>query len=445
MSIRGFFTKTPKPAVRTDSKRDCAILSRLDRSDENAWQSTRSCLGGIPPADLKRWPNAMHCVAQIDLDELSQVVPMPHGHTSGRLIFFYNFSTGHEQSQNLVQFAEGSTDELTDLPRYMQPVYGVNWNSGIKGIASQKFAPRSLRRWPVRITRASQFWDAAEDYAPPLRDIMPEARGYSSLDWADLVPGHWKTTERPPRREMRRVGNKTEEVEIPATTTKRFVPDKDISQHLGHVAVHILNDIAAAVGQKLASGFSYPKAQMADAVFGEWHDSLQTAAEIMQTIDDLNGVLAKTDLDKPIGEAVGGAFVQALDTLCGDLKTIGLSGGRIYSEASTILTAADKVYTRLFSGTRAEYDMIPPPVRDRIQSTRMASGVSRCPHQMMGFGSNIQEAAFVNRHRHLLLQITSDDLVDLMWGDCGVLQYWIDEEHLKAGAWHMATATVESG
>ena len=36
----------------------------------------------------------------------------------------------------------------------------------------------------------------------------------------------------------------------------------------------------------------------------------------------------------------------------------------------------------------------------------------------------------------LLLQVDSDDAVDIMWGDVGRLYYWIQRDRLAEGAWY---------
>lgn len=54
-------------------------------------------------------------------------------------------------------------------------------------------------------------------------------------------------------------------------------------------------------------------------------------------------------------------------------------------------------------------------------------------HRMFGQPENIQGAAESNSERYLLLQLASDDVMGLHWGDAGVIQCWISPQDLRAG------------
>ncbi|PWJ19078.1 protein of unknown function [Jannaschia seohaensis] len=62
---------------------------------------------------------------------------------------------------------------------------------------------------------------------------------------------------------------------------------------------------------------------------------------------------------------------------------------------------------------------------------------------MFGPSANVQGAAEENQSRHLLLQLTSDDMPGFLWGDVGVLQFWIDHADLEARNWGAAEMTME--
>lgn len=66
-------------------------------------------------------------------------------------------------------------------------------------------------------------------------------------------------------------------------------------------------------------------------------------------------------------------------------------------------------------------------------------------HQMFGHGGNVQAAAQQFRSSHVLLaQFSSDRNGPFMWGDAGMLQYWIDADDLAARDFSRVYVTVES-
>jgi uncharacterized protein YwqG len=65
-------------------------------------------------------------------------------------------------------------------------------------------------------------------------------------------------------------------------------------------------------------------------------------------------------------------------------------------------------------------------------------------HQLMGAGTSIQGAPERFRDTHfLLMQFDSDYGMDWMWGDQGVLQYWITPDDLKARRFDRVIVTLE--
>lgn len=64
-------------------------------------------------------------------------------------------------------------------------------------------------------------------------------------------------------------------------------------------------------------------------------------------------------------------------------------------------------------------------------------------HQMFGNPQNLQHAADDYHDHHLLLQINTDDLQCFLWGDVGVLQFWITPADLVAGNWSTVKISLE--
>jgi hypothetical protein len=66
-------------------------------------------------------------------------------------------------------------------------------------------------------------------------------------------------------------------------------------------------------------------------------------------------------------------------------------------------------------------------------------------HQMFGHGANVHAAAQQFRSSHVMLaQFSSDRNGPFMWGDAGVLQYWIDTKALAGRDFSRVMVTVES-
>jgi len=63
---------------------------------------------------------------------------------------------------------------------------------------------------------------------------------------------------------------------------------------------------------------------------------------------------------------------------------------------------------------------------------------------MLGAGRNVQGAPERFRDSHvLLMQFDTDAGLDWMFGDCGVLQYWITPDDLRAQRFDRVRVTLE--
>lgn len=64
-------------------------------------------------------------------------------------------------------------------------------------------------------------------------------------------------------------------------------------------------------------------------------------------------------------------------------------------------------------------------------------------HQMLGNGRNVQGAPDRQASNVMLLQLDTDYPMQWMFGDCGVLQYWITWDDLRAGRFDRVRITLE--
>jgi len=75
---------------------------------------------------------------------------------------------------------------------------------------------------------------------------------------------------------------------------------------------------------------------------------------------------------------------------------------------------------------------------------RRSSSGALVRHQLLGAGASVQGAPERFRTTHLLLmQFDSDEGMNWLWNDCGMLQYWITPQDLKAHRFDRVIVTVE--
>lgn len=97
----------------------------------------------------------------------------------------------------------------------------------------------------------------------------------------------------------------------------------------------------------------------------------------------------------------------------------------------------------------AAFALVPAEAREAVRQ-RHAALVRGHPqtagrHQMLGAGLDVQNAPAEFGGAHvLLMQLDTDYGLGWMFGDCGVLQYWIAPDDLAAGRFDRAFLTLDS-
>ena len=89
------------------------------------------------------------------------------------------------------------------------------------------------------------------------------------------------------------------------------------------------------------------------------------------------------------------------------------------------------------------YVHLPAPLQDALDQRHRIPDSSRW-HQMFGHGSAVQDAVSAHESDHLLLQLHSDYMMHWMWGDVGVIQFWISPENLAGQRWDRVEMTIDS-
>jgi len=110
--------------------------------------------------------------------------------------------------------------------------------------------------------------------------------------------------------------------------------------------------------------------------------------------------------------------------------------------ASRSLTAPEKTtLLTLASADERAYATLPERARNFInQNCLLPPNVW---HQMFGYPLNIQGARDDNSDKHLLLQLTYDDLMFWGFGDNGVYQFWSSPDDLEKRNWAAVNMTFE--
>jgi len=109
----------------------------------------------------------------------------------------------------------------------------------------------------------------------------------------------------------------------------------------------------------------------------------------------------------------------------------------LYSDKLANLTLQE-----MACGGQDVYSLLPAKVREYIRDHHLAPGNGGW-HQMLGIGIEVRNAVWENANNVLLLQLYSDDLMNWMWGDVGVLQFWIPPAAVKARDWSKVDITLE--
>ena len=390
---------------------NCVVAARIKRTDEQKWQSTRSCLGGIPKLSRREWPIRMHCIAQVDLAEVSALKVDPQFPSEGGLAFFANtgsFSGSPHTGAVCAVSAEQLGSHETDT--YLAPLYGEDWDyySPSMGACGPSDAPKFFPRWPLEFVGAHQSATSNDLFDPPLDEIFGPISNSIHLPLKGLVAG------------VDREG--------------RFVPHEDASPFPVRAAQMILNQSVRIAGKFLASGEA-GRSDPATVRLNQMRNNIAFVEPILTILEKWQETFKELDPDDPLGRPIGDEFVHDVAELVAIFKE---RKERLGIGAGTTMTggAALESYFGMYCGRRQSYESIPEKIRVYIEHERMRTAYSvEMTHQIGGYGANVQESEMAARGMILLLQLATDEAVGFMWGDVGVIQYWIDPADLAERNW----------
>ncbi|WP_019953697.1 DUF1963 domain-containing protein [Yoonia vestfoldensis] len=389
-------------------------LVRQARRGVDITRDGTSWLGGLPALGAQDWPRApngvpLHHLAQIDLGALPADHLPPEAPRAGSLCFFLGTAKANADRHKVLYVPQG-IHSPTPLPRDMSALFeGPDWGYHITGHTIED-APRAFPRWPVSCHPLPLNHD---DGAAAMAQAFPDSKGgfLDADSYAKAAPALarawlWDTAQR--------VVNSLvlAEEEIPKTI---------------------------ADGRKRVADFGERYA--AELAF-----MIENEAAFRRYVQAARQWVAGRDPFTPMAPD----DIALLETLFAQIKT---PQNRLPSFAlfyrysrghmNRLRDARNATLMTLARGEPAVYDLLPEVVKADLDTCRRMPSPGRW-HQMFGLGTEVQSAVSDHAYDHLLLQVQSDPLMQWMWGDMGVIQFWISTDDLAARQWDRVMLTVES-
>ncbi|WP_108814212.1 DUF1963 domain-containing protein [Loktanella sp. Alg231-35] len=392
-------------------------LVRSARSTIDLATEGTSWLGGAPALGDTPWPRTadgkpLHHLAQVDLASLPQDAVPAQMPRTGALSFFVPTTADPMLPAKVVYIADSTTGP-SPLPDDLPPLYaGERWGHHIKGHTRQT-APRVFPRWPIvpLATPVPDPHDAAMANAYLTMKFPDQETGaISTAKYAKSVPGFggaffWDTAQ-------------------------RFANSLQ-------VALIAYDQILTVTQQRVAD-------------YGErYQNDLDTLIDRKEDFAGIVDEITGWALEQDAWDRLQGTDIAQLQHYFGLIRPM---QGQVapfqpfyrYSpgELHSLGDAADATLIAAATGDFQAYHNLPAAVRDDIEAHwRLPANNRR--HQMFGLGTAVQTAVDEHAHDHLLLQLQSDSLHYWMWGDAGVIQFWISDAALAAGDWDSVEATIE--
>lgn len=392
-------------------------LVRMQRAELDVEYAGTSWLGGLPTLGTTPWPRddfgrAMHHLAQIDLGTVPDPL-LPQGMpTSGAMAYFMTTATDGPHHAKVVYLPTiGNT--ATEPPADLVPIYdGPDWGHYVKGYAREN-APDTFPRWPVEFVLLPMADRNKDDDALELMgDLLPyQATG-------DLSPRNYRQS-------------------LPEFARPWFWD----TAHRFTMSIRMARDDIHDTIRKAER-----RVQEYGARYQEAAQTLMKDQEAFSLFVDEVSIWA---VSKGPWEKMTEADAEQLEVYFAQVRD---GGGKkapfkpfYHFTQGELLSVQEAATATLVAAANAEPDvfaMLPFEVRDDIDTRYRIASKGRW-HQMFGLGSELQTAVSDHTHHHLLLQLHSDQLVNWMWGDKGVVQFWITEENLLAQNWDAVETTVE--
>ncbi len=392
-------------------------LVRMQRFDLDVEFGGTSWLGGLPTLGDIPWPRddrgrAMHHLAQIDIGTVPDPLLPPGMPTTGALAFFMNTSNDAPyQSKTVYLPTIGNT--ATEPPEDLAPIYdGPDWGDYVKGYAREN-APDTFPRWPVEFVLLPMADQNKDDDAHELMNelIRADALGFlSPMNYRQTVPDFarpwfWDTAHRftmsirLARDDIADTIAKAQKRVL--TYGDQYQPDLDVLLNRQEAFSKFVDEVSIWA----VSNEPWSKMDVAD---------VEDLNDYFAQVREVGGQVAQY---KPFYQFTQGELISVQE-----------------AAVATLVAAAN--------APPEVYAQLPFDVRDDIDTKHRIPSKGRW-HQMFGLGTEIQSAVTDHTHHHMLLQLHSDQLMNWMWGDNGIVQFWITEDDMLQQNWDAVEMTLE--
>lgn len=389
-------------------------LVRQARRHVDVTRDGTSWLGGLPSLGAQDWPRApngvpLHHLAQIDFADLPQG-HLPQGAPHAGSLSFFLGTAQTTAERHRVLYVPAGIRTPTPPPRDLPALFaGPDWGYHIIGHTLAD-APRVFPRWPVDfhplpmgIAESAAAMAAA---FPDAKTSLINADSYAKAVPELARPWLWDTAQR--------------------VVNSLVLAEEDATQAIAEARKRV-----ADFGDRYAAELAF---------------MIDNEAAFRRYVQAAEKWVAGRDPFTPMAPD----DIALLETLFAQIKT---PQNRLPSFAlfyrysrghmNRLRDARNATLMTLARGDAAVYDLLPEAVKADLDTRHRLPSLGRW-HQMFGQGSDIQGATGEHAHDHLLLQLHSDQMLHWMWGDMGVVQFWIDTDDLAAGHWNRVALTVES-
>jgi hypothetical protein len=453
--------ETARPVPRSRAKQPFygpTVMARVNRLDPAAFLGGHSWLGGIPPVSDAQWPRAeagglMHPMASIDLSALTAAGGASALPKTGALCFFADVSEWPFTGK-VIYVADPAPRQTipADLPRIFNNP--ANWSTQAKGVTPEN-APRLFPRWPVEFYQFD--WPKGADEEEQRQQVL---EAFDSQSNRSLSARH--VFRDLPRNQSPWLWDSVQRFAASLETSLERLPD---TIQTGNTLLQSYIDVThreLATLKSDAETMNTATNPLTPEIYDKRHHTLSSRLGAL--------VAAKTNCNDPdhqeaYRELVGSVvewcrgqnrwsalsdedhalFKDIFDMVKGDpqesqfacfYRWANCNYGYPYQLTSDTLQSMANAAPDVFN-------LLPHDLRHAIATETRLPYCGDVWHQMFGTGQAAQLAVEENASIHMLLQLASDQMMNWMWGDAGILHFWISDADLRTGNWHNAYTTIE--